>query len=142
MKRVRDIMTSDVVFLTPDDNVYEAALLMKDKDIGVIPVCESDRLLGIVTDRDLVVRGLAEKRPGSNSVMNVLTKDVTTVSAETDVTEAVELMSNNQIRRLPVCENDRLIGMLSLGDLAIDTDSDKAAEVALSEISEPPHLHH
>ncbi|WLR52207.1 CBS domain-containing protein [Bacillus tianshenii] len=142
MKRVKDVMSTDIAALTPQDNVFEAAVIMKERNVGVVPVCEGDTLLGVVTDRDLVIRGLAEKRPGSFAITNVMSKDVESVNSDIDVQQAAELMSDKQIRRLPVIDNNRLVGMLSLGDIALEEQSNEAAEHALSEISEPPHLTH
>lgn len=140
MKVVRDVMSTDIVSLTPLDNVYEAAVLMKEHDIGVVPVCENDHLLGVVTDRDLVIRGYAAKRSGSYDITKVMSTDVASVSPETKLTEAANLMSDKQIRRLPVMEGTELVGMLSLGDLALEEQVNRATEHALSDISEPTHL--
>ncbi|QFT88741.1 Hypoxic response protein 1 [Bacillus sp. THAF10] len=136
MKKVRDIMTTDVDCCTPLDNVYEVASKMRDLDVGAIPIVENGKLLGMITDRDLVVRGIAEKHPGSNQVTNVMSDHLITISPEESLAEASELMSEHQIRRLPVVENGHLIGIVSLGDLAIHNYSDDQAGDALSEISE------
>lgn len=141
MKTVREVMTTDVDYCTPLDNVFEAAVKMRDLNVGVIPVVEDGRLIGMITDRDLVVRGIAEKRPGSSQVTEVMTKDVITVSPNTSVQEAAQRMAENQIRRLPVVENGRLVGIVSLGDLATYRYSDESAGRALSAISEQHFLH-
>lgn len=142
MQSVREIMTTNVEYCTPLDNVYEVAVKMKENDVGAIPIVENDRLLGMITDRDLVVRGIAEKRSGSNQVTNVMTDNLITVSPDTSVYEASQLMSKHQIRRLPVVENGQLVGIVALGDLATNKLSDQKAGHALSEISESEHLHH
>lgn len=142
MQSVREIMTTDVEYCTPLDNVYEVAVKMKDNDVGAIPIIDNDQLIGMITDRDLVVRGIAEKRSGSNQVTNVMSDNLITVSPETSVYEASQLMSKHQIRRLPVVENGQLVGIVALGDLAINKLSDQKAGHALSEISESEHLHH
>lgn len=136
MRRVADIMTTNCLTVTPLDNIYEAALVMKNHNLGFVPVVENGKLQGVITDRDLVVRGYAEKNPGSTSVMDVLSKDLVTVSPNVSVDEAAELMTNNQIRRLPVVENGKLIGILSLGDLAVRNIFVNEAGDALSGISE------
>ncbi|MGP0585870.1 CBS domain-containing protein [Paenibacillus timonensis] len=140
MKKVSEIMTDDVVTVTPQDNVYEVAVKMKENDTGFIPVVEGgDKLIGVITDRDLVIRGIAEKRPGSTAVDEVMTKGIKTASRDMSVDEAAELMAQQQIRRLPVCEGDRLIGIVSIGDMAVrNIFADNAGE-ALSEISEQVH---
>ncbi|MBW4840846.1 MAG: CBS domain-containing protein, partial [Paenibacillaceae bacterium] len=139
-RKVSEIMTDDVVTVTPQDNVYEVAVKMKENDTGFIPVVEGgDKLIGVITDRDLVIRGIAEKRPGSTAVDEVMTKGIKTASRDMSVDEAAELMAQQQIRRLPVCEGDRLIGIVSIGDLAVrNVFADNAGE-ALSEISEQVH---
>ncbi|MBB5323808.1 CBS domain-containing protein [Anoxybacillus tepidamans] len=141
MTTVREIMTANVDYCTPLDNVFEAAVKMRDLNVGAIPVVENGRLIGMVTDRDLVVRGIAEKRPGSSQVTEVMSKDVITTSPDTSVQEAAQQMAEHQIRRLPVVENGRLVGIVSLGDLATHRYSDESAGRALSDISEQNFLH-
>ncbi|MEF2964566.1 CBS domain-containing protein [Paenibacillus sp. M1] len=141
MKRVSEIMTDNVVTVTPEDNVYEAAVKMKEHGTGFIPVVEKggDKLIGVITDRDLVIRCMAEKHPGSTAVDAIMTKGIKTASRDMSVDEAAELMAEQQIRRLPVTEGDRLIGIVSIGDLAVrNIFADNAGE-ALSEISERVH---
>ncbi len=143
MKSVREIMTSNVDTCTPLDNVYEVAVKMKDLDVGAIPIVENEtgKLIGMITDRDLVVRGIAEKRAGSNQVTNVMSENLITVSPDTSLEEASNLMAEHQIRRLPVVENGQLVGIVSLGDLAVNEQSDESAGYALTEISESEQLH-
>lgn len=137
MKTVKDIMSRDIVTVTLKDNVFEIALAMKNHDIGFVPVVEGRKLIGCVTDRDIVVRGIAEKREGSASVEQVMTKDIETVTPETTVDDCARLMANNQIRRIPVVENGDLVGVVAIGDLAVrDRFEDEAGE-ALSKISIP-----
>lgn len=141
MKKVHEIMTRDCVTVTPEDNIFEVACKMKDNDTGFIPVVEKggDKLLGVITDRDLVIRGIAEKHPGSTAVETVMTRGIRTASADTSVDEAAEMMAEQQIRRLPVCEGERLIGIVSIGDLAVrNIFADNAGE-ALSDISQQVH---
>jgi CBS domain-containing protein len=141
VQTVREVMTTDVDYCTPLDNVYEVAVKMRDLNVGAIPIVENERLIGLITDRDLVVRGIAEKRSGSNQVTNVMSENLITVSPDTSVQEAAQLMAKHQIRRLPVVENGKLVGMVSLGDLAINENSDESAGYALSEISEQHRIH-
>lgn len=141
MRKVTEIMTKDCVTVSPKDNIFEAAVLMRDKDIGFIPVVDGGKLLGVITDRDLVLRGYADKNSGSTSVMEVLTKDVHTVSPDTSVDEAADIMATHQIRRLPVVENGNLVGIVALGDMAIEEIFMNEASNALSEISEPEPQH-
>lgn len=141
LKTVRDVMSSNVEYCTPVDNAYEVAVKMKDLNVGAIPIVENGSLVGMITDRDLVVRGIAGKRSGSNSVTNIMSDQLVTVTPDTSAQEAAQLMAEKQIRRLPVVENGQLIGIVSLGDLAVDSKTDEKAGYALSEISESPEIH-
>lgn len=136
MTQVRELMSTHIVHCTPLDNVYEAAVKMKEESVGLIPVIENKQVVGLVTDRDLVVRGIAEKHPGSNQITNVMTTNIVSVSPDDSIEKAIELMAQYQIRRLPVVESGQLVGMLALGDLAIRQSADDQAGFALSEISE------
>ena len=136
MTQVREFMSTHIVHCTPLDNVYEAAVKMKEESVGLIPVIENKQVVGLVTDRDLVVRGIAEKHPGSNQITNVMTTNIVSVSPDDSIEKATELMAQYQIRRLPVVESGQLVGMLALGDLAIRKSADDQAGFALSEISE------
>lgn len=136
MKKISDIMTKNVDFVTPLDNVYEVAVKMKQDDVGVIPVCENDQIIGVITDRDIVIRGVAEKRPGSTKVSDIMSENLHTGSPDMSVEEAAELMADKQIRRLPIVENNKLVGIVSLGDLSVRKESDNAAGQALSQVSE------
>ncbi|WP_459500304.1 CBS domain-containing protein [Bacillus sp. C1] len=136
MSTVREFMSTNVVQCTPLDNVYEAAVKMKEEKIGVIPIVENNQVIGLVTDRDLVVRGIADKHPGSNKITNVMTTEIVSVSPDDAIEKATELMARYQVRRLPVVENGQFVGMLSLGDLAVTEKADDQAGFALSEISE------
>jgi len=147
LKTIKEIMSTDCVTATLLDNVYELALKMKENDIGFIPIVEGKKLIGVVTDRDLVVRGYAEKRPGSAAVADVMSTSVDTITSITSADEAAELMASKQIRRLPVVDGGELVGVLAIGDLAVrEIFVDEAGE-ALSAISEqeyssaPPMFH-
>lgn len=142
MKAIRDVMSKDVAYCTSNDNLYEAAVKMKEKDVGAIPVCDDNQnLLGMVTDRDLVIRGYAEKHSGSTNIKEAMSDHLHSATPETSVQEASKLMAEKQIRRLPIVESGKLVGIVSLGDLSLDQQSNEAAGHALEEISERPELH-
>ena len=141
MRKIAEIMTEDCQTVTPKDDIYAAAALMKEYDIGFVPVVEGRKLHGVITDRDLVIRGYADKRDGAASVMDVLSTDVKTVSSDTSVDDAAELMAESQIRRLPVVDNGELRGVVSIGDLAIREIFVNEAGEALSGISEHGYAH-
>ncbi|WHX47566.1 CBS domain-containing protein [Paenibacillus woosongensis] len=140
MRKVKDIMTDQVVTVSPKDNIYEVAVKMKNNDTGFIPVVENgDRLIGVITDRDLVIRAIAEKHPGSTAVETVMTRGIRCASPDTPVDEAADMMAEQQIRRLPVTEGERLIGIVSLGDMAVRNNFADEAGDALSDISHQVH---
>ncbi|MCX8129682.1 MAG: CBS domain-containing protein [Clostridia bacterium] len=136
--KVKDIMTKNVAYVNPNTTVTEAAQLMQKHNVGSIPVCDQTGVLGILTDRDIVVRNVAHgNNPQSTPVKDVMTKSVTTVTPDMDVNDVSSVMSSNQIRRLPVVENNMLVGMVAIGDLAADARFDTEASEALTEISKP-----
>jgi CBS domain-containing protein len=137
MTQLRDIMTTQVAAVSPHDNVYEAASLMKQHNVGMIPVVENGQLRGVITDRDLVIRGIADRKPNSQQVTEVMTEAPVTARPDMTVDEAAQLMARYQIRRLPVVENGRLVGVVSIGDLAVRQPYADEAGQALSNISEP-----
>ena len=136
MRTMEQIMTKDSVTVTTQDNVYEIALKMKQHDSGFMPVVDGKKLIGVVTDRDLAVRGYAEKKSGSTAVEEVMTKEVITATPQTSADEAAKLMANNKIRRLPIVENGELLGVVAIGDLAVREQLQDEAGEALSSISE------
>lgn len=137
--KVQDIMTHNVASVKPETTTYETAKLMEKYNVGCMPVCENENLLGIVTDRDIVLRTVAEGEDVTKfPVKNIMTKDVYTVSPETSVEEATKIMSTKQVRRIPVVDNnEKLIGMLSLGDISVNRDYDFEVSKALCDISMP-----
>ncbi len=138
MKHVREIMTNDVQSITPTTDLVTAARYMRDLNVGALPVVERDQLLGIITDRDIVIRAVAEgKTVQSETVLQYLTPNPTTVAPDADVNEAAKLMAREQIRRLPVVEGGKLVGFLSLGDVAVHVDKDRLSGDTLEQISEP-----
>jgi CBS domain-containing protein len=132
---VRDIMTRDVQLLAPHDTLLAAARRMRDDDIGSLPVAEGDRLVGYVTDRDLVVRGLAEGFSADTHIHDVMTDKVLYCFEDEEVEEVAVNMADNQVRRLPVLSREkRLVGIVALGDLATKGE-DASAEDALEGVS-------
>ena len=134
--KLRDIMTNQVIRINPEENVAVAARTLAHYNIGVLPVCGSDGLLcGVVMDRDLVTRCLASNRsPENTMVREVMTNKVVSAAPDMDTGAAAPLMGREQIRRLPVVENGRLCGMVSLGDLANRTECNPDAADALGDI--------
>lgn len=117
--KVRDIMSRNVASVNPVATVAEAARLMEEYNVGSIPVCDKKVLVGIVTDRDIVVRNVAcGKNPEKTPIRDVMSPGVTTVTPDTEVSDVAKVMGTKRIRRLPVVENNRLVGMLALGDVA------------------------
>jgi CBS domain-containing protein len=136
---VRHAMTEAPKTAGPGLNAADAAGLMKSQDVGVIPIAEEGKLLGLVTDRDLVIRVMAErKNPTSVPLRDIMTASAVTVTPDTDLSEARSLMAEHQVRRLPVMKGEQLVGILSLGDVAVATASKRAIGEALDEISESP----
>lgn len=139
MRTVKEAMTGNPVAVTLLDNIYEVAVIMRDNDTGFVPVVDntdSNTLIGVITDRDLVLRGYAGKHPGSSPVEKVMSTNIRTASGDTSVDEAARLMAVEQIRRLPVVEDGKLIGIVSIGDLAVQQMYVEEAGQALSEISQ------
>ena len=136
--RVREIMSKDVASLRSDDSVERAAQLMKQYNCGSIPVCTQDKLIGIVTDRDIAVRCVASGRDVTDQrVGDIMTETVVFANPEMEVNDAARLMSDRQIRRLPIVENNSLIGIVALGDISLEPVCQDCAEDALKNISKP-----
>ena len=136
--QVRDLMNPSVVSITPGESASLAARLLSRHNLGSLPVCGEDGgLRGIVTDRDIVLRCVAaEEDPASTPVREIMSRNCAVVSPEDDAREASRLMAAAQVRRLPVTDGDKVVGMVSLGDLARSHRCDMEASKALSEISE------
>ena len=133
-QRVKDIMTPNPVSCPTDATITDVAKLMKDRDIGDVIVLDGQTITGIATDRDIVVRALAEGRDGKTTIGEITSRDVVTMTPEDDVKKAVETMRSHSIRRLPVCEGGRPVGIVSIGDLAMERDQ----KSALADISAAP----
>ena len=128
-KKVREAMSLDPRSVGESTSVQEAARVMKEQDVGSLPVVEDERLVGIVTDRDIVIRGVAARSDVSSlSVMDVASHEVTTVAPNQELDEALRLMAQEQVRRLPVVEGDRLVGILAQADVAREGDEERVGE--------------
>jgi CBS domain-containing protein len=138
MTRVSDLMTRGVRTVAPDESMLLAAQAMEALDVGVIPVCDGRKLVGVVTDRDIVLRGVAQGCEAAQTpVKSVMTRDACWCFEDQSVEEASEQMREAQIRRLPVVDRDKhLVGMLSLGDVATKGAVEASAET-LEEVSRP-----
>ena len=136
-QRIREIMTSNPSTVEPDTMVVDAARVMKQEDAGVVPVTENGRLTGMVTDRDIAIRVVAEgKDPKSTTVREVASTDLVTIDPQQDLDEALRLMAKHQVRRLPVVEEDgRLVGVVAQADVARQADDTQTGQV-VQEISE------
>jgi CBS domain-containing protein len=138
--KVHEIMTAHARCVGPENTLVEAAGLMRELDVGSLPVCEDDRLAGMVTDRDLALRGVADgKDPNTTVVREVMSPGVVYVFADQSVEEVARVMEDRQIRRVPVLSREkRLVGIVSLGDIAISS-SPAFSGMALRDVSEPTH---
>lgn len=139
--KVSEVMTTDVETISADQTAREAASFMLRADAGSIPVCEGDRVIGMITDRDIAVRGVAEGRGPDTPVSELMSDGVICAREDEDIRTVAQRMSDEQIRRLPVLDaDDRLCGIVSLGDLARET-RDETAEQALEGVSAPGGQH-
>ena len=137
--KARDIMTANPRCVTASDSASRAAEIMRDSDVGVVPVIEdsgSMRLAGVVTDRDLAVRVVAEGRNGETNVREIMSSGLATVRPDDDVDRVTELMKREQVRRIPVVEDDRLVGIIAQADVAREGRDRKTGDV-VEKISEP-----
>lgn len=138
--KVRDVMTSQVESVAPNCSIVEIAQLMRKNDVGSIPVCQDKKVLGMITDRDIVLKVIADgKNIQTVSAKDIMNSNVITVTTDQDVHEAAQLMSDYQIRRLPVVEQGKIVGIVALGDLAIEKIHVNEAGDALSDISQGAH---
>jgi CBS domain-containing protein len=136
-KLVRDAMTSSPASINATDPIVEAARIMRDKDVGALPVLDDGRLYGMITDRDIAVRVVAEQSdPSAVTVRDVASPQVLQTTPEQDLDEALRLMAQHKVRRLAVTEGDRLVGILAQADLAQAHEAKQVGE-AVGTISEP-----
>ena len=138
---VRDALTKDPQVVRPDASICDAAKKMKQLDVGMLPVCDGQRLIGAVTDRDLAIRAVAEGRDANRTfVHEVMSRDVLYCFEEDNLEQAAIIMEEKQVRRLPVLNRQkRLVGIVSLGDLALRADDEVLVEEVLECVSEVPH---
>jgi len=136
--KIKDVMTKNLASLHVDDTVIKAAEIMKEQNVGSVPVCDSNRVVGMITDRDIALRIVAAgKNADKQSVRDVMSTNPVIGQPEMDVLDAAKIMGERQIRRLPVIEKNGLVGIVSLGDLALEPSLENEASVALTDISEP-----
>jgi CBS domain-containing protein len=139
MKKLKEVMSKDVICLSPESSLREVAQKMKELDVGSIPICENDKLVGMITDRDIVLKTLADTmNPDSAKAREVMTSPVVYCFDDQDIGEASRIMEVKQIRRLLVLNRDRrLVGIVSLGDLSVRGGNEELAGETLEKISEP-----
>lgn len=138
-KNVSDVMTARPRCATPDTPLQEVAEIMEAEDVGAVPLVEGERLVGIITDRDIVVRAIAKgKDPRGMPAREAASQELVTVAPEQDLADALQLMAREQVRRLPVvADGDRLVGIVAQADVALEV-KEKAAGELLEDISRPP----
>jgi CBS domain-containing protein len=134
-QKIRDVMTTDPTTLPEDATVAEAAKRMRDEDIGDVLVVREGELTAVVTDRDIAVRAVAEDRaPTKTALRDIASKELATVSPDDTIADAVRIMRDRALRRIPVVEGSRPVGIVSIGDLAVERDTDSAlADISASE---------
>ena len=138
MQRLKDVMSRDVKLVAPDSTIREAAQQMRDGDFGMLPVAENDRMIGAISDRDIAVRAIADDKGPATTVREVMSEGICWAYEDDSVEQAAAIMSERQVRRLPVLDRDkRLVGIVSLGDFAVDSADIEPAAEALSGISQP-----
>lgn len=138
--KVREMMTTRLVTCSPDDSLAAVARKFQDSDIGCCPVVERGSLIGLLTDRDMTVRAIAKgKDANSTMVREIMTMNVVAGDPDMSAEDAAEAMAENQIRRLPIVEGNRLVGMVSLADLAIDLEEEEMLADTITRISAPTH---
>ena len=138
MQVVKDLMSRDVKVVGPDMTIGDAAKMMRDGDFGMMPVGEDDRMIGTISDRDIAIRAVAEGKNNTTKVRDVMSDGVAWTYEDDSVEQAAKIMSERQVRRLPVVNRDkRLVGIVALGDFAVESSEIQPAAHALSEISKP-----
>jgi CBS domain-containing protein len=139
--KISEVMTTNVETVSADQTAREAASFMLRANAGSIPVCEGDRVIGMITDRDIAIRGIAEGRGPDTPISELMSADIVCAREDDDTTDVAERMSSEQVRRLPVVdENDRLVGIVSLGDLSREG-PEQAAAMALEGVTQPGGEH-
>ena len=137
MQQLKDLMSRDVQVVSPDMSIKEAAIKMRDGDFGMMPVGEDDRMIGTLSDRDIVIRAVADGLNADTKVRDVMSEGVAWAYEDDSVENAAMIMSEWQVRRLPVVDRDkRLVGIVALGDFAVESSDIQPVAEALSEISQ------
>ena len=138
MEKLKDVMTPNVQVISPGATIREAAQKMREGDYGMMPVAENDRIIGAISDRDIAVRAIAEGKGPDTPVRDVMSEGITWAYEDDSIEHAAEIMSEHQVRRLPVVSREkRLVGIVALGDFAVESSDLKPAAEALVEISQP-----
>ncbi len=138
MQQLKDLMSSDVKVISPDMSIGDAAKQMAEGDFGMMPVAENDRMIGTISDRDIAIRGIGEGLGANAKVRDVMSEGVAWAYEDDTVERAASIMSEYQVRRLPVVNRDkRLVGIVALGDFAVDSSEMRPTAKALTEISKP-----
>lgn len=138
MQKIKELMSRDVQVISPDETIREAAQQMLKGNFGMMPVGENDRLIGSISDRDIVIRAVAGGKDTGTKVREVMSEGIYWAYEDDSVSEVAKLMSEHQIRRLPIVNADkRLVGIVALGDFAVDSEDIAVAGDALAEISQP-----
>ncbi|MDE4085476.1 CBS domain-containing protein [Planococcus maritimus] len=135
--KIAEIMTTDVETCPPTVTIQDIAAKMREINVGSIPICEEGRIVGIVTDRDIVLRGIAEELGADAPISEIFSETLITGTEEMLIEEAASLMARHQIRRLPIVRKGQVIGIVSLGDIAVRGKAPREAESALEKVSEP-----
>ena len=133
---IREVMTPNPRCVTPNETIQVAARIMRDEDTGAVPVVENGKVLGMVTDRDIVIRAVADGAQSDRPVRDIVSGDPVCATPEMSTRDASKLMAEHQVRRLPVVDGDRLVGIVSIGDLAVKEGKDSRTGETLEEISE------
>jgi CBS domain-containing protein len=138
MKQLKELMTRDVKVITPDMTIGDAAEMMRDGNFGMMPVIEDDRMIGTISDRDITIRAVAEGKDCNSKVRDVMSEGIAWAYEDESVEQAATIMSERQVRRLPVVNRDkRLVGIVALGDFAVESSQIQPAAQALADISQP-----
>lgn len=135
--KISEIMTNTVSSVSPNSTIKEAASIMKELNVGSVPVCEGKRPIGIITDRDIVIRNVANAGDVNTPVSQVMSQNIIYGNPNMSDREAADLMSARQVRRLPIVENENIVGIVALGDLAVNNGTDMEVGQALTDISVP-----
>jgi CBS domain-containing protein len=135
--KVRDVMTAEPIVLQQDQSIADAAQAMRDASVGAVLVVDGDKLCGLVTDRDIVVRAVAESALPDSPVGQVVSPDLVAVGADDETADAARVMQDNAVRRLPVLDDGRIVGIVTIGDLAVSLGEDSAlAQISAADPNE------